>query len=501
MTELNTELPLRLYTAAQVRELDRLAIAEQGIPGLTLMRRAGRSVFHLLLASFPGVEKITVYCGTGNNGGDGYVVATLAQQNGIAVELIQVGDADRIKGDALQARQLALQDGVPVTDFHAAETPVSGVIVDALLGTGLSGDVRGDFAAAIAAINASGLPVVAVDIPSGLCSDRGIVLGEAVRADSTVTFIGAKQGLLTATAPDVVGDLYYQDLDVPDAVLNRAQYSADRLHLDVLMSLLPPRQRTAHKGHGGHVLVVGGDTGMAGAALMASQAAGRVGAGLVSCATRPEHVAAIVSRCPEVMARGVISGQELEAALELASAVVIGPGLGRMPWGEQLLQRVLHTSLPLVVDADALNLIAAGQFAGLAEREDWILTPHPGEAARLLGCSTGDIQFDRFAAVARLQKRYGGAVILKGAGSLVACPEYEHIGVCPYGNPGMASGGMGDVLSGVLGALLAQGLSVSQAARLGVCLHACAADLASLEGQRGMLATDLLPHLRSLVNV
>jgi len=269
------------------------------------------------------------------------------------------------------------------------------------------------------------------------------------------------------------------------------------LNLDALQKLLPKRARAAHKGSFGHVLIVGGDFGTAGAALMAAQAASRVGAGLVSCATRAEHVPAFVARTPEVMALGVRSGQELLPLLERASVVVIGPGLGQSAWGEQLLAEVLRCDKPLVVDADALNLMARAGNA--VRRDNWILTPHPGEAARLLGISNAEIQADRFAAAKVLQLRFGGAAILKGVGSLVA--SETGVAVVPYGNPGMASGGTGDVLSGVLGGLLAQGLSVSQAAQLGACLHGRAGDLAAVEGgERGLLATDLLPKLRQLVN-
>ena len=511
-------LPIKLYRAEQVRELDRLAIEQLGIAGFTLMRRAAKAAFNTLLAAYPKLEKITVFCGSGNNGGDGYAVAILARQHGIAVEVIQCGDAAKISGDALQARQLAEQDGITISRFHT-ELTLTGVIVDALLGTGIQGEVRGESAQAITAINRSGLAVLAIDIPSGLCSDTGRVLGEAVSAQHTVSFIGLKQGLLTGAGPAYTGCVHFSDLGIFDAfdessvTVNRTQASsakknifeqvnasAQRLDLQALSTQLPPRLATAHKGHFGHVLVAGGDFGMAGAAAMASQAACRVGAGLVSCATRPEHIAAIISRCPEVMAHGVISGQEIEPLLHRASAVVIGPGLGQGAWGEQLLQKVMQLTVPLVVDADALNMLAAGDVIKTPYRDNWILTPHTGEAARLLDCHIADIQADRFAAVKELQRRYGGAVILKGAGTLVEASEYPVPGLCPYGNPGMASGGMGDVLSGVLGALLAQGLSPAVAARLGVCLHACAADQAAQDGVRGMVASDLIPQLRQLVN-
>jgi NAD(P)H-hydrate epimerase len=497
---LNDNFPDCLYRAEQVRELDRLAIESEGVSGFTLMRRAGKAAFDALLAAYPDPEKITVFCGTGNNGGDGYVMAVLACQRGIHVEVVQCGDTARISGDALQARQCALQDGIDMSDFSADLTVNQGVIVDAVFGTGLSGEVRHTGKAVIASINASACPVFAVDIASGLCGDTGAVMGAAVCAQHTMSFIGLKQGSLTGAGPDYTGHLHFSDLSLLPSALSAVAASSQRLNFPQLRASLPARQAAAHKGQFGHVMVTGGDAGMAGAAAMAAQSACRVGAGLISCATRPEHIAAIVARCPEVMVHGVISGQEIEPLLERASVVVIGPGLGQRSWGEQLLQKTFALDLPLVVDADALNIIAAGRVVQKPYRDNWILTPHPAEAARLLGWSTADVQQDRFAAVVALQRRYGGAVILKGAGTLVADSESSLVGLCPYGNPGMASGGMGDVLSGVLGALLAQGFSIAEAARLGVCLHARAGDLAAENGQRGMVATDLIPHLRALVN-
>jgi NAD(P)H-hydrate epimerase len=502
----NNNLPTLLYRAEQVRELDRTAIEGEGegdgerIPGFTLMRRAAKAAFKVLLDQYSELEALTIFAGVGNNGGDGYAMASLARQRGIAVTIVQCGDAAKISGDALQARQFALQDGVAVVEFCEALVVERGVIVDTLLGTGLSGEVRGVAADVIAFINTIDLPVLAIDIPSGLCSDTGQVLGNAIYAEHTVSFIGLKQGLLTGAGPDYTGVLHFHDLSIPNKIFKQVASSSERLDLTSLLSQLPQRQASAHKGHFGHVMITGGDSGMAGAAAMASQAACRIGAGLISCATRPEHVPAIISRCPEVMAHGVISGQEIEPLLESASVAVVGPGLGQGAWGEQLLQKVAQLTIPLVVDADALNILAAGRVIQTRHRDNWILTPHPGEAARLLDCSVADIQRDRFAAVTELQQRYGGAVILKGAGTLVADSEHLHIGLCPYGNSGMATGGMGDVLSGVLGALLAQGLSPAMAARLGVCLHAAAGDRAASDGQRGMMATDLMSHLRSLIN-
>jgi len=339
-----------------------------------------------------------------------------------------------------------------------------------------------------------------VDIPSGLCADTGQALGEAVKAQMTVSFIGLKQGLLTARGPAVTGELLFADLQVPEAVYHSQQANADRLELLSLLEQLPDRDGDAHKGDFGHVMVIGGDIGFAGAAAMAGEASARMGAGLTSVATRPEHVAAIIARRPELMVVGVPSGQALEPLLEKPSVLVLGPGLGQEPWSEQMLQKAAASDIPMVLDADGLNLLAEGRVLKHSKRDNWILTPHPGEAARLLGCTVADVQQDRFASAKALQQKFGGTVLLKGAGTVIAAADGS-LSVANVGNPGMASGGMGDVLSGVIGGLLAQGLEPCLATKLAVCLHGTAADLAAAEdGQRGLLATDLLPYLRHLLN-
>ncbi len=494
----NAPLPTALYTAEQVGELDRLAI-ESGIPGIALMKRAGRAAFELLLDRFPEPESICVYCGGGNNAGDGYVVAGLAAQRRINVRIIEVGKPEKLRGEAAQAREFAQQESVLMTAFSDAEAPTEGVLVDAMLGTGLHGEVRGPFVDAIEQINDSGLPVLAIDVPSGLDSDTGTILGTAVKAGVTITFIGLKRGLLTASAPRQVGELVFADLDVSADIYSKVEHEQELLERVQLMNALPRRERDAHKGAFGHVMVIGGDTGFGGAAIIAAEAAARTGAGLVSLATRPEHMPAALVRCPEVMVCGVTSGQELEPWLERPSVLIVGPGLGRSSWGEQMLQQAVNSGLPMVLDADALNLMAEGRVVTKQQRDNWLLTPHPGEAARLLECSVKDVQEDRFAAATRLQQTFGGAVVLKGAGSLVAAPE-QLIGLVNAGNPGMASGGMGDLLSGILGGLLAQGLTPAEAARLGACLHAEAADLAVEDwGERSLLASDLIPELCQLL--
>ncbi len=486
-----------LYTAAQTRALDRCAIDEHHIPGITLMARAADVAFRYLLETWPEQERLQILCGTGNNGGDGFLIADLAHKRGIAVTVWQLGDAEKITGDALLARQQALANGVTIVPYGDATLAPAGVIVDAMLGIGLTGEVRGDYVSAIDAINATGVPVLAVDIPSGLCSDTGRVLGTAVQADLTVTFIGLKRGMFTLQAPDYTGAVQFADLGVPPEVYAAVPADCSRLELETLLERLPARPATAHKGLYGTVLVVGGDYGMAGAAALAAEAALRCGAGLVQVATRAEHVAALVARTPEVMPRGVNSGAELTPMLAAADILVVGPGLGQSPWSLQLLQLALASGLPLVLDADALNLLALGGLGDTRPAGNWVLTPHPGEAARLLACSTAEVQANRFAAVHALQQRYGGVIVLKGNGSLVT--GGEGILLSDYGNPGMASGGMGDVLSGVIGALLAQHLPLLEAAALGVCVHGAAADIAAGEGQRGLAASDLIPLLRSLL--
>jgi len=492
-------LPERLYRAEQVRELDRCAIDEFSIPGITLMRRAGQFTFDQLLARWPDALKLSIWCGGGNNGGDGYIVAGLAQQRGIAVQLVTLADESELKGDAALACQWAKGCGVVFTPYSDGVQVAGDVIVDALLGTGLDNEVRGPFDSAIAHINRSDVPVAAVDVPSGLNSDSGAVMGDAVWAELTITFIGLKRGQFTGKGSVCCGDIVFDGLDVPVEVYERVAAQVVRFGGENLAAAFPPRQRDAHKGHFGHVLVVGGNAGFGGAAIMAAQAAGRVGAGLVSVATRPEHVPALLARCPEIMAHGVNDGKELRALLAGKDVIVVGPGLGQDIWSRQLLEQVLATDITLVVDADALNLLAS--MGGSQDRRDsWILTPHPGEAAKLLQSTVAEVQADRFAAVQVLQECYGGVAILKGNGTLVAGSAEQPMALCTSGNPGMASGGMGDVLSGVLGGLLAQGFELEEAARLGAVLHGEAADLAAEAGERGMLATDLLPHLRYLVN-
>jgi NAD(P)H-hydrate epimerase len=482
-----------IYTAGQVRGLDRRAIDECGIPGYELMTRAGHATLNALKALWPAVRSVTVLCGPGNNGGDGYVVARLARAQSLRVTVVALGDPQALTGDARRACADFLAAGGRCEPWHAAALG-SDVIVDALFGIGLTRDIDGEAAAMIEAANASGRPIVAVDVPSGLHADTGALLGVAVHAALTVTFIGRKLGCFVGEGPDRVGRLVLDDLDVPAETFAGTEPVALLLGDEAPLRALPRRSRAAHKGMNGHVLVIGGGPGMPGAVRLAGEAALRAGAGLVTVAVHPQNTALVAAR-PELMCVAAGSATDLLAALGRATVVAVGPGLGQDEWARQLFDAALSSGLPMVVDADALNLLAAAPQA----RDNWILTPHPGEAARLLGSTSAVVQSDRLRAARELQARFGGHVVLKGAGSIVqshAEPPY----ICDRGNPGMAAAGMGDVLTGVIAGIAAQCGDLARAARAGVFVHAQAGDLAARGGERGLLASDVLRQVRACVN-
>lgn len=492
-------LPAELYRPAQVAAMDRVAIGEFGLPGGLLMQRAATAAYRRLRERWPTHDRLLVLCGSGNNGGDGWLIADLALSDGLHVDVVHPGDPTRLSGDAgAAARRYLAHGGRCVEPGHELPSEPL-VVVDALLGTGLDRPVEGELAALIDAVNVAAArhawPVLAIDIPSGLQGDTGAVMGTVLRASMTVCFIALKRGLLTAAGPAVCGEIRYESLGVPTAVIERETPAARRVDAQWLQSRWQPRPRDAHKGDHGHVLIVGGEYGMGGAGMLAAEAALRVGAGLVSLATRHEHVAAALARRPEIMAHGVASATDLDPLLARATVVAIGPGLGQGAWGQALFERVLGSGLPMVIDADALNLLAARPRPLTAA----LLSPHPGEAGRLLGLSTAEVQADRWAAAEALAARYQATVILKGPGSVIA--DGQRLSVCHAGNPGLASGGSGDVLTGVLGGLLAQRVTLPVAAVMGACVHAVAADaVAAAAGERGMVASDLMPWLRHAVN-
>ena len=484
----------RLYGQSGARQLDRVATSRYGLGSGELMGRAGAAAFRVLRRRWPEAMSIMIVCGPGNNGGDGYVIGRLAHSSGLKTIIVAV--AAPATDEALQARDQAEQAGVCIEQFSGGELPDADLLIDCILGTGMKRPPAGDIATTIEALNRLDRPVMAVDMPSGLEADSGAAPGKVVHAELTVTFIGLKLGLYTGRGPDVSGEIVYESISVPQDVHQAVLPLARLITGKSVVASLPPRRKTIHKGESGQLLIVGGDAGMSGAVRLAGEAALRSGAGLVTVATRNAHAAVINSTRPELMCHGVEDEFGIESALEGKDCVVIGPGLGTGEWGRMLLNSVINSGLTLVIDADGLNMIAGSQVSVPQS----ILTPHPGEAARLLGCDPDEIQARRDISARRIQDLYGGVCMLKGPGTLI-CLNGGELWLCDRGNPGMATAGMGDVLSGVIGGLLAQGLSVESAAKSGAWLHSAAADLAVLAGgERGLLASDLAPWLRRLVN-
>jgi hydroxyethylthiazole kinase-like uncharacterized protein yjeF len=491
---LRTTLPVPLYDANGARCVDGLAMDRMEVTSVELMERAGQCAFDATRSRWPDVRRFDVICGPGNNGGDGAVFARLARQRGLEARILTIDGAWPPRGNAATVLGKYIAAGGQILPLADATLDSQAIIVDALLGTGLSRSPMGSMASAVGRINDACVPVVSMDLPSGLNADNGAVATCCVVAQLTVTFIVLKLGLFTGVGPDVCGEIVVGELDVPHDIADAVPVVAHALDKTHLPGALPRRQRTANKSTHGHVLVVGGDLDYPGAVCMCAEAAARAGAGLITVATRAEHRQTIAVTIPVAMPVAVNDAADLAAVARRATVIAVGPGLGQHEWGRVLFEAALRVGLPLVVDADGLNWLA--RLGGF--RDDWILTPHPGEAGRLLGCSTAEIEADRPGAALAIAARFGGTCLLKGAGTLVA-----HAGAVTLiraGNPGMATGGSGDVLTGVVAALLAQGLPPVDAARLGALGHGVAGDCAAADGERGMIATDLIAQLRQVFN-
>lgn len=491
------EAKTAIYQSKQIREIEQTAISA-GLSSQDMMQRAGLAAFNQLLKHWPATQTIAVFCGCGNNGGDGYILATLAHQDGLKVTVWQVGDESKMQGEALRAKQAYEKTGSPLRKFTT--NTVLGkvdVIVDAILGIGFHGKLSNEVSDAIIKINAMQSQVFAIDVPTGVNADTGNVQEQAIYATVTLTFLGLKLGLLTGAGCAYSGKVLVDDLQLPANLEESTAPVAEEIRLSEYAAYLKPRTKNWHKGLSGHVLIVGGDRGLSGAVRMAASAALRVGAGLVSVATHSEHAALINSQYPEIMSHAINQVSDLDPLLKKASIIVLGPGLGQSAWSKEVWSYVITQPHPMIVDADGLNFLA--QYP--QQQRKWILTPHPAEAARLLKeASASLVQEDRLKTVDRIHQQFNGVCVLKGAGSLVKGDSIT--GLCRYGNPGMATAGMGDILSGVLGGLLAQNITASMEdiAKLGVVMHALAGDLAAEHGERGMIATDLLPYLRYLCN-
>lgn len=493
--KMQSSLPHSLYRAQQIKDFEGIAAEQVGTTLYGLMKRAGDACYQVFKHHFPEATSVLVLTGKGNNGGDGYVFAAIAKDAGLHVQLCQVGDDKELSGEVAEARNAwRIEQGV-IDSIENADFEKPDVIIDALLGTGLFGTVRAEYQRLIHKINQTDKPVLSVDLPSGLNCDTGEIAEVSVKANATVCFVALKQGLFTARSAEHCGEIYFAGLGIEEEFKALCQTNVSRVSYSDVCHYLKPRSRTSHKGFFGKTLVIGGNKGMPGAARLASEAALRCGSGLVKVLTLPENLLTILAGRPELMGDGVtLEHFDAQAIQNWASVLTIGPGLGQDQWAKTLFDAVLASDLPTVVDADALNLLVAKP----QWKENWVLTPHPGEAATLLGCSINQIEKDRFSAVRNLQRNFGGVVVLKGAGTLIC--DGKQVYVKNVGNPGMASGGMGDVLSGIIAGLLAQRVDALQACILGVSIHGLAADAAAEKNERGLLASDLFPHIRELVN-
>ena len=487
----------KVFRAEQVRDNEAAAAHAAKCSMFELMQRAGQGAFNHLRLTWPHARKILVLAGPGNNGGDGYIIADLARQQGLQVSLGCVDTRKQLRAEAVFAQQQWLQGGGEVLAWQTLDLTSFDVIVDALLGTGLKGEPKDEYQQVIKAINALSIPVLSIDIPSGLHADRGHPLGVAVKANCTLSVVGIKSGLCTGMAKEYVGELVFDDLGIGREFSARVEPQAQLINYASLAPLAA-RRDNAHKGSHGKLLCIGGNKGMAGAIRMSGEAALRTGVGLLKVFCHPDSEGAVSSGRPELM----LASQALQQQLNWASCIAIGPGLGQNEWSQSLFTALAQhlTTQPkaVVIDADGLNILVKRPqlMKNLAKL---VITPHPGEAARLLNCSIRDIEHERYGAAIELAKTYQACCVLKGPGTIIS--DGSQTFVCTDGNPGMASGGMGDVLTGIIAALLAQGVSAMQAAAYGVCLHSASADkLAAQYGQRGMLATDLFEALRALVN-
>ncbi|HEU4813661.1 MAG TPA: NAD(P)H-hydrate dehydratase [Xanthomonadaceae bacterium] len=490
-----------LHDAASLRRIEARAAALQGGDPFELMRRAGRAAWRCALRHWPQAQRIVVVCGPGNNGGDGYVLARYALDSGRDVRLVVLAGHEPVGDLARRALEDCLSRGGKPQAFEGTSLngmlPPADLVVDALFGIGLDRAPEADAARLIEAINLHPAPRLSLDVPSGVDVARGSAPGAAVRATRTLEFIAPKAGLRTGPALDLAGALELAPLDLAPELVAEEGAVAELLSPVHLRRWLQPRQRDAHKGLFGRVLCIGGDHGRGGAVILCAEAAMRCGAGLVEVATRPAHLPSLLARRPEAMGHGVERVADVADLLDRADVVALGPGLGTEAWGRVMFGAALAAGKPLVLDADALNLLAARPRP---LPPGTILTPHPGEAANLLGTDARRVQADRFEAARALCARHDVVVVLKGAGTVVAAPGRPPR-ILDAGNPGMAVAGMGDLLTGIIAALRAQGLAPIAAASAGVALHAGAGDSAAHDhGQRGMLPSDLLPWLRRLAN-
>ncbi len=511
---------MRLVKAAEMQEMDRLTIQELGIPGIVLMENAGRGASRTFLEHFdpPSYSRVLVLCGSGNNGGDGYVIARYLHEAGLIVEIAALTRYEKVMGDALINLTIIRNMGLEIFEVSDSDDwktfrrklKTYHFIIDGIFGTGLHSPVKGFYAQVIKDVNASGKSIMAIDIPSGLNADTGQVMGIAVKAHLTVTFGFPKPGQLLFPGADLVGRLVRVDICIPDGVANRvkAQYSV--IEPDDFHSLLLMEKRDTHKGDRGHLLILAGSTGKTGAATLTAMGALRAGAGLVTLGIPKGLNPIFETKLTEAMTvplpetnKGCISieaEKDIEQLMKGKTALAIGPGLSTHPETSTLVRSIImRSNLPMVIDADGLNALV-GELNTLSNRKDRIiLTPHPGEMGRLMGMKNADVQSDRIGTALTFVREHGCYLVLKGARTLIADPNGE-LYINPTGNPALSSGGSGDVLTGVIAGFLARRWSMAKAAIAGVYIHGMAADvLAEDMGYAGILAGELLDVIPELM--
>lgn len=501
---------MRVATAKQIAEIDRRATEEFGIPAASLMERAGLQVAKVAvsLLSERGGRRVVVLCGKGNNGGDGLVAARSLRDAGVMVEAILAAPESEFSGEARLALAAAREAGIQLRTAGSREDDrflrTADLIIDALFGTGFRGPVRGPAADLIRAANGSGRPVLAVDIPSGVAADTGRPNGECIRAAATVTMGLPKVGLLVFPGAELAGSVYVADIGYPPGLSNHSSVPTHLVTSGMVRALLPERKPDSHKGDYGRVLIVAGSIGYTGAAVLATRGALRTGAGLVTLAV-PETVYPIIaSHVVEGMPHplpdkgGAVATdalKKLDELIQRSDVIAAGPGLSEAAGVRRVVERLLAAGKPLVLDADGLNVLAGRATTLATARAPLVITPHPGELGRLVEMPAGKIQEDRLAAARSAAKRFKCTVLLKGARTVIATPEGDAY-ISPTGNPGMATGGMGDVLTGTIASLIGQGLNPTAAAYCGAYLHGLAADLIAAErGMAGMLASEVADHL------
>jgi NAD(P)H-hydrate epimerase len=504
---------MKIATAQQIKNIDRRAIREFGIPGPVLMENAASAIASEMERFLDGLEgvKVGILCGKGNNGGDGLALARRLRVRGIPVRVALLAPFASLAGEAKLNLSILRKTDVEIlpnaTPRAIAEIiDWSDVLVDALLGVGISSLIKGTYAVAVELMNMAGRPVVAVDIPTGINADTGEVMGSAVRADLTVTMVLPKRGLVLDPGASFAGQVKVADIGIPPEVIEKEAIRVTMLGRGLAWGLMSERDRDAHKGDFGHLLVIAGSQGKTGAAVMAARGALRTGCGLASVATPISLVPIIQQQLVEAMC--VPAGESIDATLGIGSeeellkasgkmqACVIGPGLSTHYETVQVVKNIVQRiNVPVVIDADALNALAGSAEILAKIKAPVVVTPHPGEMARLLGITVYDVQSDRIGSAQGLAEEYDITVVLKGAGTVIATPDGD-VFINATGNPGMATGGTGDVLTGMIGSLLAQGYGPTQAACLAVYLHGLAGDLAAAEkGEAGMIAGDLIEKI------